>query len=95
MKIEVLKNNDEIGSAASDLIIQEIDRNPDLLLCTASGESTTTTYTKLGIKRELYPTDQIRIMKLDEWGGVPMSDPMTCEYYLQKFILKPLNKMDL
>ena len=91
MIIKVLKDNNEIGRVASDLIVQEIVRKPNLLLCTATGETPTNTYTKLVDKKELYPTDQIRILKLDEWGGVPMIDPMTCEYYLQKFILKPLN----
>jgi galactosamine-6-phosphate isomerase len=91
MILKVLKDSSEIGDAASDLIVQEINLKPNLLLCTATGETPTNTYTKLVDKKELYPTDQIRVLKLDEWGGVPMSDPMTCEYYLQKFILKPLN----
>ena len=91
MNIKVLKDSVEIGDAASDLIVHEINLKPNLLLCTATGETPTNTYTKLTDKKELYPTDKIRILKLDEWGGVPMSDQMTCEYYLQKMILKPLN----
>lgn len=91
MTIEVLRDGNEIGDAASELIVQEIKLRPNLLLCTATGETPTNTYTKLVNKKELYPTDQFRVLKLDEWGGVPMSNPMTCEYYLRKFILRPLN----
>jgi galactosamine-6-phosphate isomerase len=33
----------------------------------------------------------IKIIKLDEWGGVPMEDPGTCESYLQEHLIKPLH----
>ena len=34
--------------------------------------------------------DTLRILKLDEWGGVPMTDPQSCEVYLQENLIKPL-----
>jgi galactosamine-6-phosphate isomerase len=91
MNIEILKDGNEIANAVSDYVIEEINQNPSLLLCTATGGSPTTTYNYLTKKKDLYPTDQIRILKLDEWGGVPMDNPQTCEHYMQKHIIKPLN----
>lgn len=31
-----------------------------------------------------------RILKLDEWGGIPMSSPATCETFLRKTLIEPL-----
>lgn len=91
MNIKVVHDSNEIGRFASDLIIEEINRKPNLLLCMATGYTPTITYTKLVDKKDLYRSDLIRLIKLDEWGGVPLNDPMTCEYYLQQHVLKPLN----
>jgi galactosamine-6-phosphate isomerase len=33
----------------------------------------------------------LRIIKLDEWGGLEPNDPATCESYLRRHLLKPLN----
>jgi len=32
----------------------------------------------------------VRFIKLDEWGGIPMDDPATCEVYLQEHLISPL-----
>lgn len=91
MNIKVLESSDEIANEVSDLVIKDINQNPSLMLCTATGGSPTKTYNSLVSKKTLYPKDQIRILKLDEWGGVPMENPKTCEYYMQKHIIQPLN----
>ena len=33
---------------------------------------------------------QLRIIKLDEWGGLPHMHPVNCEQYLRKHLLDPL-----
>ncbi|MFT7161610.1 MAG: galactosamine-6-phosphate isomerase [Bacteroidia bacterium] len=91
MNIKILKDSDEIAKIVSDLVIEDINQNPTLLLCTATGGTPTKIYNSLIIKKNIYPTDQIRILKLDEWGGVPMDNPETCEHYMQKHIIRPLN----
>ena len=91
MYIKVLKDNNEIASTISDLIVENIRNKPNLLLCAATGGTPTQTYQQLVDKRAHYSTEQLRVIKLDEWGGVPMDNPETCESYIQKHILKPLN----
>jgi len=34
---------------------------------------------------------QLRVIKLDEWGGIPVTHPGSCEYYLQQHIISPLS----
>ncbi len=92
MKIEICVSYEELSLKAKDLIVQEIWKNKNLLLCTATGGSPTRTYELLGEtyqnKPELF--SGLRIIKLDEWGGIPLDEPGTCETYLQKHVLQPL-----
>jgi galactosamine-6-phosphate isomerase len=90
MKLHLFDSMDDISNYASDLIVKVIQKKHDLLICTATGNSTTETYRKLTLRKDQFRTGDIRIIKLDEWGGVPMDHPMTCESYLQEKLIKPL-----
>jgi hypothetical protein len=72
MNIKVEHVNNEIGRFTSDLIIEEINRKLNLLLCMASGDTPTITCTKQVDKKDLYRSDLIPLIRLDEWGGLPL-----------------------
>ena len=38
--------------------------------------------------------DRCWLVKLDEWGGLPMNDPATCEQHLRKALVTPLGLAD-
>jgi galactosamine-6-phosphate isomerase len=65
---------------------------PDLLLCAASGNTPTRTYELLAEKYRAEPNNfrSLRVLKLDEWGGIEMDDPASCESYLQNDLVRPL-----
>lgn len=91
MKISFLKNINEVSNAGACLMAEAISRKKEMLICTAAGNTPTLTYEKL---TQILPSDQyskIRIIKLDEWGGVPMDHPQTCEQYIVRYILIPFN----
>ena len=92
MKIETVDSYQELSLKAKNLVIKEIEKNKRLLLCTATGSSPTGMYQQLCTEfqenSELFA--QLRIIKLDEWGGVEMDQPGTCEQYLQQNLLQPL-----
>jgi galactosamine-6-phosphate isomerase len=92
MKIDIFNTYDELSLKARELIVQEIEQDKNLLLCTATGGSPTRTYELLGEtyqgKPELF--SGLRIIKLDEWGGIALDQPGSCESYLQKHVLQPL-----
>ncbi|MDP2337184.1 MAG: galactosamine-6-phosphate isomerase [Bacteroidota bacterium] len=96
MKIEVCSTYQELSHKAKDLILQEIEKNKNLLLCAATGGSPTETYDLLGIEYQKRPEifAELRIVKLDEWGGIPMNHPDTCESYLQAHLIHPLQVSD-
>jgi len=90
MKLKKFNSMNDLSDYASDLIIDEINQMPNLLLCTATGNSPTETYKKLVEKKQGFKTDKLRILKLDEWGGISPENPESCESYLQKNVIGPL-----
>ena len=92
MKIEVTNSYQELSLKAKKLVVQEIEKHKNLLLCTATGGSPTGMYQHLCTEFQENPElfAKLRIIKLDEWGGVPMDQPGTCETYLQQNLLQPL-----
>jgi len=92
LKLVVCDTYEEMSHYCSNLILEDILKKPNLLFCTATGSTPTLTYQNLAKEYQETPKsfEQIRIIKLDEWGGVPMNDPATCESYLQEYIIQPL-----
>lgn len=90
MNLLKFKTIKELGNHTSDIIIRDILQKPDLLLCTASGNSTTETYIQLTQKKEQFSSAKLRILKLDEWCGIESCNPHTCETYLRNYIVAPL-----
>lgn len=92
MEIDIINTYGELSHRAKDIVIQQIKKNKNLLLCTATGGSPTETYDLLGQEYQAQPElfAQLRIIKLDEWGGIPMDHPATCESYLQNHLIQPL-----
>lgn len=91
MQIQHFDSEKALAAAASEIIRQAIQKKPNLLLCAATGNTPTLTYQALVTQKSLFPSDQLRIFKLDEWGGVSMDHPGTCESYLQEHLIRPLN----
>jgi galactosamine-6-phosphate isomerase len=77
---------------AAGVVVEALEARPDLLLCAATGASPTRTYELLAERRrhESAPFARLRVIKLDEWGGLPPDDPGTCESYLRRHLIEPL-----
>ncbi len=78
---------EEMCHAAAECVLEVVRRKPDSVICVATGASPIGVYAVLAEHRE--ELAHIRVVKLDEWGGLPMDDPSTCEVYIQKHILTP------
>lgn len=82
-----------MSNSAAALVIEEIVKQSDLLLCAATGSSPEGLYKKLAhiASRERQLFKKLRILKLDEWGGVPVNHVVTCEYFIRNRLLGPLS----
>lgn len=92
MQITYCINYPEMSELAASLVQESIRQKPGLLLCAATGSSPEGLYSELAkqASREKELFSALRILKLDEWGGLPENHPATCEYYLKTRLLDPL-----
>jgi galactosamine-6-phosphate isomerase len=91
--IDVAENCESMSAMASEQIAQVVSAKSDAVLCLAAGRTPTRAYELLGqrYRRGEFSTDRLRIVKLDEWCGLPMNDQGTCEVYLQRHVIAPLD----
>jgi 6-phosphogluconolactonase/Glucosamine-6-phosphate isomerase/deaminase len=92
MYIEPVSSYEELSLRAKNYIVGNIKEKSNLLICTATGESPTGTYQLLAgeFQQNEALFSKINIIKLDEWGGIPMEQQGTCETYLQEHLIQPL-----
>jgi galactosamine-6-phosphate isomerase len=90
MKIKISSNHEAMSKGAADWIAGELARNPRLLISMATGGSPARTCDLLAARARKTPAlfDQVRVLKLDEWGGLPIGDPGSSEAYLQEKVVK-------
>lgn len=92
MKIEYCTDYDEMSHMCSDSIINDLRIKKNQSICVATGYSPSSVYDNLSIEFNKEPElfDELKIIKLDEWGGISEADNNSCETFIVKKILKPL-----
>ena len=93
MKIDNANDYNHMSELAATLIIETIASKPNSLLCLATGETPLKTYHNIYDKYVLSSNSfrDLRILKLDEWCDMSMTNEATCERYLREHVVKPLN----
>lgn len=89
MNIHYLPDFSEMSRKGFQLAKAEIDRKPDLLFCVASGGSPSGLYAEMVSQQKATPDfcSRLRVVKLDEWGGLERGSTFTSEQDVQtKFI---------
>jgi galactosamine-6-phosphate isomerase len=92
MKLIRCADYERMSKAAAECVSEVLARKRDAVLCAATGNSPT------GLYRELARAAQVdsglfaavRLVKLDEWLGVPPDHPASCEHYLRNKVVGPL-----
>ncbi len=90
--LNVLPDFEAMSRAAADFLVTQARHQPETLFCLATGASPARTYELLVAQGIEQPAmlKQARWLKLDEWGGLTMDDPGTCETYIRSKIIGPL-----
>jgi galactosamine-6-phosphate isomerase len=90
--LRICTDHEAVSRAAAHLVLQSLAAKPDLLLCAAGGSTPLRTYDLLGEAQAHTPKvfDSLRLVKLDEWGGLPMGAAGTCEEQMRTHLLGPL-----
>jgi galactosamine-6-phosphate isomerase len=93
MNYFVLDTYEGLSLRAADIFMEQLKVNKRLLLGAATGSTPGGFYARLTELAREVPSlfSALRVMKLDEWYGLPMDDPGTCESYLRTRLLQALN----
>jgi putative deaminase/isomerase len=85
-----------MSQLSCDSIIATLKKKPKPLICVATGNSPTGLYEELAnyYVKEPNTFKELRIVKLDEWGGIDRDDTNSCERYIRNNILAPLHISD-
>jgi galactosamine-6-phosphate isomerase len=91
-QVFVQHDYEEMSRRAARHLHAKVREKPDLLLCAATGGTPTRTYELFAQSWQGHRGEvaRLRVIKLDEWGGLPPDDPGTCEAYLRRALLDPL-----
>ena len=92
MRIEICQSYEALSLKAKEIVTSELGQHKALTLCAATGGSPTRMYELLVEEASRQPElfSQFTVLKLDEWGGIPMDHPGTCESYLRNYFVGPL-----
>jgi len=93
MNIHFVNDYATLSRSAAEQVLEALRDTPDLLLCCATGNSPTGLYEELAKAYRKNPSlfQRLRIMKLDEWGGLGADHAGSCEYYLREKVIEPLH----
>ena len=90
--IQVCDDHESLSRQAAARITNALVSKRDLLLCAAGGSTPLRTYQLLAEQCAQKPSvfEKLRVVKLDEWGGIPMTDSGSCEQQMQTLLVSPL-----
>jgi galactosamine-6-phosphate isomerase len=96
LRPHILPDHESVSRHAAEWLTNRLREQPTALVCLASGATPTRTYQLLTQHGVSEPSlfERCRILKLDEWGGVPITDAATCEQHLRKTLIEPLGLTD-
>lgn len=92
MHFHYFSDFESMSTKGFELIKSEIEQKPDLLFCVASGGSPSGTYAQLAAHKQQHPSfgTQLRVVKLDEWGGLEPGSTFTSEEDVQRKFVQPM-----
>jgi galactosamine-6-phosphate isomerase len=92
LKPQRFADHEAVSRFAADWLIERVRRQPNALLCLATGSTPTRTYELLARHGAAEPNlfASVRVLNLDEWGGLPDGDPGSCDRQLRATFVDPL-----
>jgi galactosamine-6-phosphate isomerase len=92
MKITYCDDYDAMSRTAADIVLAAMRRQPSLLLCPATGRSALRCYRMLAdeSRSDASIAADLRVVMLDEWGGLADDDAGSGAAQLQRELLDPL-----
>ena len=93
LKFEVADSYEAMSRRAEQLVAAELKRTPALIFCASAGGTPTRLYELMAARHRRQPDlfKRMRVLQIDEWGGLPKLHPASCEFDLQNKLLEPMS----
>lgn len=90
MATDIYEDYEAMSRAAATRFMETVDEKPDALISLATGSSPMRLYELLGeaVEDGRMKTDQLRLLALDEWYGLPRMHAATCAAFLEQYVLQ-------
>ncbi|WP_394994000.1 glucosamine-6-phosphate deaminase [Emticicia sp.] len=90
MQIQTFQNPEQLAIHTAKFIIDLVREKPTATLILTSGDTPVLTYKKIVEFAQPADFDQVTIVGLDEWVGIPATSKGSCSYIVEENMLKPL-----
>ncbi len=91
MDVVIVEDKESLGRAAAALVVERLQADPRLVLGVATGSSPVTTYRALvSARADGLDFSQVHCVALDEYVGIPASDPASYHAFIRREIASPL-----
>ncbi len=92
LTLRIGEDCDAMSRLAAEQVLRVVRARPAALLCLATGATPARTYERLVAagRRHRALFRRVRVVTLDEWGGLSTRDPATCAAYLRQKFCGPL-----
>ena len=93
MRINVYDTPELLAQAAAGKILDFVSSKPTAVVCMASGDTPrlTNQYIVEGAGKNNIDFSRVQFISLDEWVGIPKSNPGSCWYFLNETLFEPLS----
>ncbi|HVR85169.1 MAG TPA: glucosamine-6-phosphate deaminase [Planctomycetota bacterium] len=92
MEIIIEPDAAALADRAAQVVFAELAKKPDLVLGLATGKTPVGLYEKLRTRPDAFA--QVRFFNLDEFFGLPPSDPNSFHYFLQVHLIKHVRHLE-
>ncbi len=90
MQTQTFKNPETLATHTANYIIDLVKSKPNATLILTSGDTPVLTYKKIVEFASPADFEQVTIIGLDEWVGIPATSEGSCRYIVEENLLKPL-----
>jgi galactosamine-6-phosphate isomerase len=91
-RLEIFEDHEAMSRRAAGVLSDALDAKPDLLVCVASGATPARAYDLFAEAGRARPDAcaRLRVLRLDEWGGLAADDPGSSEAQVRRQLVEPL-----
>ena len=91
MNFQIFDTYETLSESTASFILDYVRKKPDALICVPSGDSPRLAFQKIVAAAQPKDFEQVTVVALDEWVGIPPENKGSCRYLIENDFVKSLN----